>query len=82
MLIKSSRDGFIHPASSEITPRAIYQDRRDLLKLMASGVAGSVLASWASREAFAQQAQRPGKGAALAGAKSSVAGRGDHGKAD
>jgi methionine sulfoxide reductase catalytic subunit len=74
MLIKSSRDGFIHSASSEITPQSVYRDRRDILKLMASGVAGPVLASWASREALAQQVQRPGKLAALASAKSNAPG--------
>ncbi len=73
MLIKNQRDGFIHPHSSEITPRGVYRDRRDLLKLMASGVAGTALAAWASREAIAQ-VPRPGKLAALAGAKSGVAG--------
>jgi methionine sulfoxide reductase catalytic subunit len=73
MLIKTDRDGFIHPASSEITPRAVYDGRRDLLKLMATGVAGAALASWASRQAFAQGA-RPGKLAPLAGIKSSVPG--------
>jgi methionine sulfoxide reductase catalytic subunit len=73
MLIKTDRDGFIHPASSEITPRAVYDGRRDLLKLMATGVAGAALASWASRQAFAQAA-RPGKLAPLAGIKSSVPG--------
>jgi methionine sulfoxide reductase catalytic subunit len=73
MLIPTRRDGFIHPLSSEITPRTVYQSRRDMLKLMASGVAGTALASWASREALAQ-VQRPGKLAALPGAKSAVAG--------
>jgi len=73
MLIKSHRDGFMHPVSSEITPRAVYRDRRELLKLMACGAAGAGLASWASRQAFAQNA-RPGKLAPLAGAKSNVAG--------
>ncbi|HSI54948.1 MAG TPA: protein-methionine-sulfoxide reductase catalytic subunit MsrP [Ramlibacter sp.] len=73
MLIKSHRDGFIHPLSSEITSEAVYRDRRTMLKLMASGVAGAALASWASREAMAQ-ATRPGKLAALAGGKSAVAG--------
>jgi methionine sulfoxide reductase catalytic subunit len=63
MLIKTGRDGFQHPVTSEITPREVYEGRRRLLKLMASGV----LASWAGREAFA-------KGAPLAGAKSAVAG--------
>ncbi len=73
MLIKSNRDGFNHPLSSEITSQSAYQGRRDLLKLMATGVAGAALASWAARDALAQ-AQRPGKLAALAGAKSSVPG--------
>jgi methionine sulfoxide reductase catalytic subunit len=73
MLIQTRRDGFIHPVSSEITPQHIYRNRRDILKLMASGVAGPALASWASREAMAQ-AQRPGKLAPLPGAKSNVPG--------
>jgi sulfoxide reductase catalytic subunit YedY len=73
MLIKSHRDGFIHPVASEITPRPAYEHRRELLKLMAAGAAGSVLASWASREAIAQ-VQRPGKLAPLAAAKSAVPG--------
>jgi methionine sulfoxide reductase catalytic subunit len=75
MLIKTGNSGFAHPVSSEITSQAAYNNRRDLMKLMASGVAGAAMASWASREAFAQAAiQRPGKLAALAGAKSAVAG--------
>ncbi len=75
MLIKTSRDGFCHPLSSEITSQRVYAGRRDLIKLMASGVAGAALTSWASREALAQSATpRPGKLAALAGAKSSVSG--------
>jgi sulfoxide reductase catalytic subunit YedY len=73
MLIKRNRDGFIHPVSSEITPRAVYENRRELLKLMAAGAAGSALASWASREALAQ-VQRPGKLAPLPSTRSSVAG--------
>src|SRR5687767_10378095 len=73
MLIKSHRDGFIHPVSSEITPQAVYGKRRELLKLMASGAAGAALASWASREALAQ-VQRPGKLAALPAGKSNVPG--------
>lgn len=73
MLIRTGNDGFIHPVSSEITTRAAYQGRRDLMRLMATGVAGAALASWAGREAFAQTA-RPGKLAALAGGKSAVAG--------
>ncbi|MEO5672559.1 MAG: protein-methionine-sulfoxide reductase catalytic subunit MsrP [Ramlibacter sp.] len=73
MLIKSHRDGFNHPLHNEITSLEAYQQRRDILKLMASGVAGAALASWAARDALAQAA-RPGKLAALAGAKSAVPG--------
>jgi sulfoxide reductase catalytic subunit YedY len=74
MLIRSGRDGFQHPLSSEITPRAVYQDRRRLLQWMATGAAGAALASWARREAFAQQVQRPGKLPAIASVRSSVPG--------
>ncbi len=73
MLIKTHNDGFIHPVPSDITPRAAYQNRRELMKLMATGVAGAALASWAGRQAFAQT-QRPGKLAVLAGGKSAAAG--------
>lgn len=73
MLIRTNDDGFHHPVPSEITPRAAYRDRRDILKWMATGAAGAALAAWAGREAMAQSA-RPGKLAALAGAKSDVAG--------
>ncbi len=44
------------------------------MKLMATGVAGAAMATWAGREAHAQGTARPGKLAALAGVKSSVAG--------
>jgi methionine sulfoxide reductase catalytic subunit len=74
MLIRTGRDGFEHPIASEITPRAAYEDRRRLLKWMASGAAGAALASWAGREALAQQVQRPGKLAPLPGVRSTVAG--------
>jgi sulfoxide reductase catalytic subunit YedY len=73
MLIKTHNSGFIHPVSSEITSQGIYQQRRDLLRLMAGGAGGAALAGWAGREALAQVA-RPGKLAALPGAKSGVAG--------
>jgi sulfoxide reductase catalytic subunit YedY len=73
MLIKTHNSGFIHPVSSEITSQGIYQQRRDILRLMAGGAAGATLAGWAGREALAQVA-KPGKLAALPGAKSGVAG--------
>ena len=74
MLIKTDNNGYIHPASSEITPRGIYQQRRDLIKRMATGAAGAALAGWAGRDAMAQAVARPGKLAALPGAKSAVPG--------
>ena len=74
MLIRSGRDGLQHPVSSEITPQAVYEDRRRLLKWMATGVAGASLATWAQREALAQQVQKPGKLPALPTARSTVAG--------
>jgi methionine sulfoxide reductase catalytic subunit len=74
MLIRTGRDGFQHPVSSEITPQAVYEDRRRLLKWMATGVAGASLATWAQREALAQQVQKPGKLPALATTPSTVAG--------
>ena len=73
MLIKTHDDGFTHRVPSEITPRGVYEQRRDLLKLMATGVAGAGLAAWATRDALAQTA-RPGKLAALPGARSAVPG--------
>ncbi len=74
MIIKTDSDGFIHPTSSEITSLLVYQRRRDLIRQLAGGAAGVALGSWAGTSAFAQQAAHPGKLAALAGAKSSVAG--------
>ena len=70
---RSGDSGFIHPMSSEITPRAVYEGRRDLLKLMAGGAAGAALAGFASRDAGAQTV-RPNKLAPLPGAKSAVPG--------
>ncbi|HET8745338.1 MAG TPA: protein-methionine-sulfoxide reductase catalytic subunit MsrP [Ramlibacter sp.] len=74
MLIRTGRDGFQHPTASEITPRAVYEDRRRLLKWMATGAAGAALAQWAQREAFAQQVTRPGKLAPLQVVRSTVPG--------
>ncbi|KNZ32576.1 MAG: sulfoxide reductase catalytic subunit YedY [Methylibium sp. NZG] len=65
--------GFFHSASSAITPRRVYEARRDLLKRLAAGTAGTALAAWAGRDALAQ-VTRPGKLAALPGARSTVAG--------
>jgi sulfoxide reductase catalytic subunit YedY len=68
------RFGFIHPVSSEITPRAVYEGRRQWLAQLAAGAGGVALAAWAQREAFAQTASRPGKLAALPGRKSALSG--------
>jgi sulfoxide reductase catalytic subunit YedY len=77
MLIKTQDDGFIHPLSSEITSQSHYEGRRNMLRLLASGAAGGVLASWASRNAMAQGASwgnRPGRLAALNAQTSKVDG--------
>ncbi len=73
MLIKTNNDGFSHPISSEITSQGVYESRRDLMKLMADGVAGAAMAGWASRDARASTA-RPNKLAALASTPSKIAG--------
>jgi sulfoxide reductase catalytic subunit YedY len=64
--------GFDHGVASEITPRGVYEGRRDLLKLIAAG-GGMALGPWALRDAMAQTA-RPGKLAALPGTRSAIAG--------
>ena len=74
MLIKTHASGFDHPIPSDITPQGIYQNRRELIKRMATGTAGAALAGWAGRDALAQTTLKPGKLAALAGAKSAVLG--------
>jgi len=73
MLIRSRDNGFIHPHSSEITPRGVYEGRRDMLKWLATGAAGAAMASWASRDALAQ-VSAPGKLAPLPSVKSTVPG--------
>ena len=74
MLIKTHANGYSHALPSEITTHGIYQGRREMMKLMATGAAGAALASWAGREAMAQTVAKPGKLATLAGGKSAVAG--------
>ena len=73
MLHSSETTGFIHPSASEITPQSVYAGRRDAMKLLATGVAGVAMATWAARQALAQT-PRPNQLAALAGAKTNVAG--------
>jgi methionine sulfoxide reductase catalytic subunit len=55
MLIRLAPNGIDLPCSSEITPRAIFESRRDFVRQLAVGaVAGSALWEMANREAFAQ----------------------------
>jgi len=68
MLIR--KPGFPVIPASEITSQAVYEQRREFLKLMAAGAAGASLAAWAGRRAHAQS----GKLARLPGAKSAVPG--------
>jgi methionine sulfoxide reductase catalytic subunit len=63
--------GFVHPVTSEITPQGVYQQRRRLIQGLAAGAA---LAGLPAVEAQQAQVARPGKLAALAGSKSTVAG--------
>jgi sulfoxide reductase catalytic subunit YedY len=74
----SSDSGFVHPVSSDITPFALYADRRAWLRQVAAGAAGVSMAAWASRDAWAQPTAggviAPNKLPALVGAVSRVNG--------
>ena len=60
MLIKRSPNGIDLPFSSDITPRAGVESRRDFLRQIAGAtVAGGALLEMAGREAFAQGGARP-----------------------
>jgi sulfoxide reductase catalytic subunit YedY len=59
--------GHGHPRASEITPRAVYDERRHFIQGLGAAAALAALPAGA-------QAARPGKGAALAGSKSDIAG--------
>ncbi len=74
MLIRTDSDGFQHPTPSEITPQAVYQDRRRWLQQAALGLGGAALTSMAARQAWAQGPARPGQLAALSGAPTAVPG--------
>ena len=74
MLIKTNDNGFNHLVPSDITSQRNYQQRRDLIKLLATGAAGAAMAGWAGREALAQTYQKPGKLAAFPSVRSGVAG--------
>lgn len=78
MLIKTHTNGFNHITASDITERSVVGGRRDLLKWLASGAAGSAIAAWSGRQAMAQSmagvTARPGKLAALGARASSLPG--------
>jgi len=60
MLIKRNPNGIDLPFSSEITPQAVYEERRAFLaRVAATAVVGSSLWEMANREAFAQGAALP-----------------------
>jgi len=65
--------GLTHCPESDITPRAVYEQRRALLRSLAAGAGGAALALWAGRAAMAMT-PGPGKLAPLPGARSAVAG--------
>jgi sulfoxide reductase catalytic subunit YedY len=44
-------------AASEITPKEVFENRRELLKVFAAGTLGLEMSSWFSREAFAGNLQ-------------------------
>jgi methionine sulfoxide reductase catalytic subunit len=75
MLIQTSggRSGHVHPFSSEITSREAYLKRRDTMRLLAGGAAGTLLSGFVAHEALAATAA-PGKLKALASSPSKVAG--------
>ena len=50
-----------HPRASEITPHTVYEQRRQLIRLMASGVVGSALGIGAIHEAQAALAAAPSR---------------------
>jgi len=57
MLIKRNQNGLDIPFSSEITPRAVFESRRQFVKQLAVGsIAGSALMELAAHQAFAQTA--------------------------
>jgi sulfoxide reductase catalytic subunit YedY len=55
MLIKRSANGIDLPFPSEITPRHVFESRRDFIRQVAAGsIAGAGLVEMLTREAFAQ----------------------------
>ncbi len=59
MLIKPRPNGIERPFASEITPREVFESRRQFMRQLALGtVAGGALLEMASHQAFAQPAAR------------------------
>lgn len=57
MLIKRNPNGTENPFASEITPREVFESRRNFIRQLAVGsIAGGALAEMMAREAFAQTA--------------------------
>jgi sulfoxide reductase catalytic subunit YedY len=57
MLIRHNPNGIDRPFASEITPRAVFESRRQFIQHLALGsIAGSTLLEMSMREAFAQSA--------------------------
>ncbi len=55
MLIKRSPNGIELPYASEITPRAVFESRREFIRKVAAGsIASAAMLEMATREAFAQ----------------------------
>jgi sulfoxide reductase catalytic subunit YedY len=69
----ANRSGLTTPLSSEITPEAVYQSRRDLIRTLATGSAGLALTAWGMRDAHAQT-PRTGQLSPLASVSSTVPG--------
>ena len=44
--------------SHEVTPKAVFEARRELIKSAAAGAFGLALATWFSREALASNSQK------------------------
>ena len=74
MLIKTNNDGFNHSCPSDITDFQTYQQRRNLMKYIATGAAGMAMASWAGRQAMAEGYTRAGKRPTLLNEKSTISG--------
>ena len=58
-------------ASSEITPRELFEQRRTLIRAAAAGAFGAALAPWFSRSAFAET-QSPNPGSVRLAAKTNA----------